>query len=525
MEYLAIYVRLSMEDEGDKDESNSIVNQREQIYEYISHDSELSGYEVKEFCDDGYSGTSMDRPGMQKLLKEIKENKIRCIIVKDMSRFSRDYIEMGTYLDQIFPFMGIRFIALNDHYDSREYHGNTIGFDTAFQTLLYDLYSKDISVKVKASYESKCAAGEYVSAKVPFGYRKSEEKKNMIIVDENEAEVVRHIFSLAVQGMGGMQIARQLQTEKVPTITQMRKPHIMPKDGKKQVWSSRAVRKILNNRFYLGEMAYGKTAVKSVGSRSSIARPREEWKVIPNHHEALITPEVFERVSSYCKERDNTGQKHEKHPLVGKLYCGACRYTMTYRTGLRGKNRYRWFECYMHPLTGTSDCCTYTRADVLEEMVLFMLNKEIMQRGSAASQGNRLAVLRIEAIDNLKKRIAGYRAEKKEAQREKDMLYERYASGELSRESYRENADRLAGRISDLSVKESEASNELLRLEEEYQKVEEDMKQIIRYSHLEELTQEVVDAFIKKIYVYKDKRVEIEWNFSSGYGEMEAKTT
>lgn len=514
-----------MEDEGDKEESNSIINQREQIYQYINHDSELSGYKVKEFCDDGYSGTSMDRPGMQKLLKEIKENKIRCIIVKDMSRFSRDYIEMGKYLDQIFPFMGIRFIALNDHYDSRGYHGNTIGLGTAFQTLLYDLYSKDISVKIKASYESKCAAGEYVSGKVPFGYKKSKEKKNVIIVDEDEAEVVRHIFSLAVQGMRCMQIARQLQTEKVPTITQMRKPHIVPKDGKKQVWSSQAVRKVLNNRFYLGEMAYGKTSVTSVGNRSSIVRPREEWKVIPNHHEALVMPEIFERVSSYYMVRDNFKQKHEKHPLIGKLYCGGCRYTMTYRTGMRGKNHYRWFECYMHPLTRLSDCCTYTRADVLEEIVLSMLIKEIMQRGNAASQGNHLAALKLEAIASLKKRIAVYRADKKKAQREKDKLYERYASGELSRESYRENADRLAVRISDLSVKESEAYNELLWLEEEYQKLEEDMKQIIRYSHLDELTQEIVDTFIKKIYVYKDKRVEIEWNFRSGYAEIEAKTT
>jgi len=524
MEYLAIYVRLSMEDEGDKDESNSIVNQKEQIHGYISHDSELSRYEIKEFCDDGYSGTSMDRPGMQKLLKEIKENKIRCIIVKDMSRFSRDYIEMGTYLDQIFPFMGIRFIALNDHYDSRAHHGNTIEFDTAFQTLLYDLYSKDISVKVKASYESKCAAGEYVSAQVPFGYRKSGEEKNMIIVDENEAKVVRYIFSLAVQGAGGMQIARQLQTENVPTITQMRKPHIVPKDGKKQVWSSQTVRKILNNRFYLGEMAYGKTMVKSVGSRSSTARPREEWKVIPNHHEALVTPEIFERVSSY-KKKDAMKQKRVKHSLTGKLYCGGCRYTMTYRVALRGKNQHRWFECYMHPLTRGADCCTYIRADVLEEMALLILNKEIMQYGNATSQGNHLAALQLKAIDGLKKRVAGYRTEKKETQKQKDLLYERYASGEMSRESYRKKADGLSEQIANLSVKESEASRELLQLEEEYQKLEEDMKQIIRYSHLEELTQEVVDIFIKRIYVYRDKRVEIEWNFNSGYGGSKLKTT
>ena len=117
MEYLALYLRLSLEDEGDKAESNSIGNQRKQILEYIQCDPELGNYDRKEFCDDGYSGTNMDRPGMQALLKEVRENRITCIIVKDMSRFSRDYIEMGTYLNQIFPFIGVRFIALNDHYD------------------------------------------------------------------------------------------------------------------------------------------------------------------------------------------------------------------------------------------------------------------------------------------------------------------------------------------------------------------------------------------------------------------------
>ncbi|MCM1194137.1 MAG: recombinase family protein [Acetatifactor muris] len=521
--YLASYVRLSLEDDGDKDESNSIVNQRKLIQDYISHDPELRGYEAKEFCDDGYSGASMDRPGMQRLLAEIKGNQIRCIIVKDMSRFSRDYIEMGTYLDQIFPFMGIRFIALNDHYDSREHHGSTIGLDTAFQTLLYDLYSKDLSVKVKASFESKWEAGEYTFGQTPFGYRKSSEKKNAVLVDEEEAKIVRRIFSLAKQGMGSTQIARQLQSENIPTIMQMRKPHIAPKDGKRHVWSSGAVRKILNNRFYLGEMAYGKSVVASVGSKKCNAIPKKDWKVIPNHHEALVTPEEFEQVSLFGAE-GSTKRKREKHPLTGKLYCGGCRYAMIYKP-LRGKNRRRRFECHKHSLLGNPDCCTSFNAAVLEETVLFLLNKELAQRGDAMKQRDNLAAFQTEVSGDLKKRIASYGAEKREVQKLKDLLYEGYASGELSKEAYREKADELTGRIADLSAKESEAARELQRLEEEYQKSEEDMKQIIRYSHLEELTQEAVDVFIKKIYVYKDKRVEIEWNFCSGYEENGAKTT
>lgn len=513
MERLALYLRLSLEDEGEKDESNSISNQRKQIYEYIHHDSELSRYEAVEFSDDGYSGTNMNRPGMQKLLKEVKANKIQCIIVKDMSRFSRDYIEMGTYLNQIFPFMGIRFIAINDHYDSREHHGNTIEIDTAFQTLLYDLYSKDVSVKVKASFKSKCANGEYVFGQAPFGYEKSKKVKNTVIVNEKEAEIVRYIFSLAVLGKTSTQIARQLYEENVPTITQMRNPEKKYKDGKVHSWSASAVRNILNNRFYLGEMAYGKTARQSVGSQNGIAVPKEDWKVIPNHHEALISEEIYEQVSLFRPDY-STKRNREKHPLTGKIYCGGCGYSLNYKP-LRGKNRYRRFECRKHALFRIPECCTYMSADLLEETVLMMLNKELMLRGNAMKQKESLSSFQQAGIQALKKRLEEYGQKRKQLQAEKDTLYERYALRQLDGKEYQKRVGELTEQLSFLSVKKEEAAMKLAALESEYRKAEEDMKQIIRYSHIEELTAEIVDTFIKKVYAYKDKRVEIEWNFVS----------
>ena len=523
MERLALYLRLSLEDEGEKDESNSISNQRKLIYEYIHHDSELSGYEAVEFSDDGFSGTNMNRPGMQKLLKEVRANNIRCIIVKDMSRFSRDYIEMGTYLNQIFPFMGIRFIAINDHYDSREHHGSTIEIDTAFQTLLYDLYSKDVSVKVKASIENKCAKGEYVFGQVPFGYEKSKEEKNAVIVNEREAEIVRYIFSLAVQGKTSVQIARQLFEENVPTITQIRKPEKKYTDGKVRSWSATSIRRILNNRFYLGEMVYGKSVRKSVGSQNGIAVPKEDWKVIRNHHEALISEEIYEQVSSFRLDY-STKRNREKHPLTGKLYCGGCGYSMVYKP-LREKNRYRRFECRKHALLQIPDCCTYMNADLLEETVLMMLNKELMLRGNAMKQKESLSSFQRAGIQSLKKKLEECRQKQKQIRAEKDNLYEQYALKAISSEEYQKRSNELIERLSSLSVKESDTAGKLSGLESEYQKAEADMKQIIRYSHIEELTQEVVDTFIRRVYAYKDKRIEIEWNFSMDCGVSQAHGT
>lgn len=293
--YLAIYLRLSIEDAEKKKESNSITNQRKQIYKYIEQESNLSSYQVIEFCDDGYSGTNMERPAMKKLLEEIEKNHIHCIIVKDMSRFSRDYIEMGTYLNHIFPSKNIRFISINDHYDSKYTSQNGIELTTAFQTLLYDLYSKDISIKVKASIENKCARGEYIFAQVPFGYQKSKEIRNKVIINEKEAKIVRYIFSLAINGKNSTQIAIQLDKERIPTITQMRYPNKTYSNEELPSWNKNVIRSILNNRFYLGEMAYGKTIRKSVGSKQKIAIPKEKWQVIYHHHEALISEELYKK--------------------------------------------------------------------------------------------------------------------------------------------------------------------------------------------------------------------------------------
>lgn len=525
MGILAIYLRLSLEDKDTscdgsfiQDESNSIGNQRKQILEYIYHNHELAEYEVMEFSDDGYTGTSMERPGMQELLKEMRANRIRCIVVKDMSRFSRDYIEMGTYLNQIFPFLGIRFIAINDRYDSREHHGSTIEIDTAFRTLLYDMYSKDISVKVKASIESKCMSGEYVFGQVPFGYAKSSERKNAVIVNEKEAEIVRYIFSLALQGKSSVQIARQLYEEHVPTIMQIRKPGKENQDGKLHAWSGQAVRTILNNRFYLGEMAYGKTMRKSVGSKEREAVSREDWKVIPAHHEALVSKDVFEQVSAF-KPGHSTKRNREKHPLTGRLFCGGCRYSLNYRP-IRGKNRYRRFECRKHALLQIPECCTYMNADLLEETVLFMLHKELVLRGNAMKQEENLLLIKKSGIQALKKKIKGYRQEEKQIQAEKNALYEKYAFTGLSAAKYQEMAKELTERMSVLSLSESEDIGRLAGLEDDCRKLEADMKQMIRYSHIRELTQDVVDTFIKRVYVYKDRRIEIEWNFSVDSGDQ-----
>ncbi|MCI8408324.1 MAG: recombinase family protein [Lachnospiraceae bacterium] len=507
---IGYYLRLSIED-GDKEESDSIGNQRKQILEYIKQDSELCSWDTKEFCDDGYSGTSMDRPGMQEMLREIKNSQIGCIIVKDMSRFARDYIEMGNFLNQIFPFLGVRFIAINDHYDSRKQKGCTIELDTAFRTLFYDLYSKDISIKVKTSIENKCAKGEYVFGQVPFGYEKSKEVKNRVIVNEKEAQVVRYIFSLAMQGKSSTQIAKQLYKENVPTMAEIRKQTVK-EDGKIHTWTASSVRKMLNNRFYIGEMVYGKTIRKAVGRKGYKVVPREKWKIVPEHHEALVSLETFTQVSCF-KAGYDTERKREKHPLAGKVYCGGCKYSLNYKRAGE-KNRYTKFECRKHALLQIPDCCTSISADLLVEMVLFWLNKELMLYGNFVKEKEVLELFQKMGVQALTQKLYDCQKKKKSAERRKSDIYIKYAWKEISEDIYQKRNGQISEEISYLSLKEKKIVERLEELKKEYQKEKEDMKTIIRYLHLDELTLDIVNAFVKKVYIYNKNRVEIEWNFN-----------
>ncbi|MBD5506394.1 MAG: DUF4368 domain-containing protein, partial [Lachnospiraceae bacterium] len=257
--------------------------------------------------------------------------------------------------------------------------------------------------------------------------------------------------------------------------------------------------------------AYGKTVRKSVGSKNGIHIPKEEWKVIPDHHEALVTPEVFAQVSKFRPEL-STKRKREKNPLTGKLYCGGCGYAMVYKP-LQGKNKYRRFECRKHSLLKIPECCTYFSADILEELVLTRINKELMVRGEAAGQEKSLHMFQKARSMEIRKCLENLHQERKQAQDSKETLYERYAAGGMTPEEYRREADGL-GRQADLLKRQiHDGEEEIFKLEEECERLEADMKQVIRYSHMEKLTQELVDTFVKRVYVYKDKRVEIIWNF------------
>lgn len=312
---IAIYMRVSKEDAKDKEESNSIGMQRMLLRKFVAE--KFSDYELSEFCDDGYTGTNFERPGVQKLLEQVRDSRISCIVVKDFSRFARDYIELGSYLEQIFPFLGVRFLSVNDNYDSADYQGGIADIDVNFRNLLYDLYSKDLSLKVRSSLAVRKEQGQYISGNSPFGYEKDPDDRHALVIAQDEAEIVKRIFSLKVEGYSSTQIARLFNANRVKTPIEFKiekgRTRRAPK-GERFQWSTGTICQILRNEIYIGNIVQKKYEKDFVGGKNHI-RPREEWLTGYDHHEPIIERAVFEKVQEGRGKR-RSSQHRGTHPAA-----------------------------------------------------------------------------------------------------------------------------------------------------------------------------------------------------------------
>ena len=391
---IAMYIRLSKEDENMKEESNSISMQRLLLKKFVAEN--FTDYELTEFCDDGYTGTNFNRPGMREMLERIRSSETDCVIVKDFSRFARDYIELGTYLEQIFPFMGIRFISVNDGYDSIDHQGGIADMDVNFRNLLYDLYSRDLSAKVRSSLAIRKEKGQYVSGNSPFGYEKDPEDRHSLVIAGDEAEIVRKIFSLTVEGYTSVEIAKMFNRERVSTPVEFKiekgKTSRIPK-GERFLWNSSTICQILRNEVYIGNIVQKKFTKDFVGGRNHL-NPREEWLVSCNHHEPIIDKAVFEKVQE-GRGKKRAPQCHQTHPLVGKLVCGCCRKNLRY---YRGLNPY--FACAHRYSNAMENCVRKVNAMYAEQYVLLMLQDRLGTDRDKVCTESRSAVLSKEMLEH-----------------------------------------------------------------------------------------------------------------------------
>ena len=333
----AKYIRLSSEDDdlgkSGKVESNSVTNQRNLLNAFISRTPELADTSVIEFCDDGWSGKNFERPGFQKMISQVRAGKIQCIVVKDLSRFGRDYLTVGNYISCVFPFLGVRFIAVNDGFDSIR-PTDIDSLETSFKALIYDLYSRDLSRKVRSAKRFRAQQGDFLSPFAPYGYVKDPADRSRLVIDPEAAETVRRIFRMTADGQRKEQLARQLNAEGVPTPMLYKRAAGCTRTKwnnlfEENFWTGSLIYGILRDERYVGRIVYGKHTRDRIGHAHVVRVDREDWIVVENTHEGIVTREEFDRAQAAIRASERGAVRNQNHPLQKKIRCGTCGYAMS----------------------------------------------------------------------------------------------------------------------------------------------------------------------------------------------------
>lgn len=330
----AIYCRLS-KDDGKVTESSSIQTQKQMLTQYVRQ----QGWKIADiYVDDGFSGLDFDRPDFKRMLQDIDDGKINCVVTKDLSRLGRNYLEAGAYIEVYFPERSVRYIAVNDGVDTLD----SINTDLApFKNILNEMYARDVSRKVKSAKKTRFMQGKFIGTSAPYGYKKSPENKHLLIIDEEVAPIVRRIFTLAKQGLGIAKIRKILTDEKI-----MRPGaysgnnydrYFDEDDDKRFVWTNNSVRDILRNPVYAGHLAGYKRPAISMKNQKRPCRLPEEWVVIENTHEPIILPEEFELVQKLITSRRKSTQSEYENIFSGIIKCADCGYAMRTSSAKRRK--------------------------------------------------------------------------------------------------------------------------------------------------------------------------------------------
>lgn len=346
----ALYCRLSVDD-GNFGGSVSIETQKILLEQYCK-DHKITDY--KFYCDDGCSGTNFDRPSFKKMLSDIDEGKINLVIVKDLSRFGRNYVEAGMYV-QRFTDSNIRFIAADDNYDSLV---NSDDLLFPIKNVVNEMYARDVSKKTKAAKKAKARDGQFIGSKAPFGYKIDPNDRHHLIVDEPAAQVVKRIFRLASEGVGYNKMAKIFREEKVLTpiaYFNLNNPDYFKSDywRKEFDWHVTSIRAILNNEVYLGKLVYGKQRNKSMKSKEKVRNPKEDWIVVENCHEPIITQELWDTVHKILNAKHRPAKAGEVQMFAGLLYCSDCGHCLTYSQKQRKDGSYHGaYSCWMYKTHG-----------------------------------------------------------------------------------------------------------------------------------------------------------------------------
>lgn len=527
----ALYCRLSVEDtkdekkNGKEDLSNSIQNQKAMLLQY-ARDHRFPHPTF--FIDDGYSGVTYDRPGFQKMLDEIEAGHVGAVITKDLSRLGRNSALTGLYINYTFPQNDVRYIAINDHFDS--INPNSTDSDIAgIKNWFNEFFAKDTSRKIRAVQKAKGERGERLTVHVPYGYMKNPENPKEWIIDEEAAQVVKKIFTLCMNGRGPSQIADQLEKDKILTPTAyknkqgVKTPHTEPENPYR--WHESTIVNILERKEYIGATVNFKTYTNSIWDKKQRENPEENRVIFYNTHPAIIEQEVFDKVQEIRQQRHRRTATGKSSPFSGLVFCADCKQKLYYSTTKYFEKRQDFFTCSTH--RANKDKCSghYIRAVVLEDLVWNHMKEVIsyVTRYEAHFRVEMEQKLRLQSEETIrvyKKRLA--QAEKRigELDRLFIKIYEDNAKGKL-------NDDRFAMMSKTYEDEQAQLKVEIVNLQKEIEVQErqiEDLEQFIqrarRYTDITELTPYALRELVKAVYVEapdkssgkRKQRVHIEYD-------------
>ena len=506
----ALYCRLS-QDDGREGESNSISNQKEILAQF----ARANGFHnTMFFVDDGISGTTFDRPDFQRMQRMIENGEIGVVIVKDLSRFGRNYLDVGEYLEIKYPTLGVRFIAIQENVDTLKNTGTEM---MPFNNIFNEWYAAQTSKKIRAVWKSKAEKGERISQTVPHGYKKSEDNPKQWIIDEPAAKVVRYIFQLCIEGLGPTQIAHRLEDERIlcPTAYAMangrKTPNPLPKRGE-YAWDGATVKHILANRQYTGCTVNFKTTLVSYKVHKTVHNPEEEWQIIPNTQEPIIDEDTFNRVQELREGRRRNTATGRESLFSGLLYCADCKSKLYFCAAKSIKPHQEFHRCSAYKESRGTCSIHFIREVVLREMML-----ELVKRVALFIQQYEAVFLYMYAkkhnitketnVRNMKAAIEKDKRRISEIDMMIERLYEDNVLGKIPDDRFSKMMGKYEAEQKALIEAVAKAEQALQTFEQDKVDLRIFLETIRKCTDIDELTPEIINRLIRRIEVHNSEKV------------------
>ena len=517
------YIRLSREDlqkiNRGLDDSNSVKNQRDILNDFhFNHAEEFESY--TEYVDDGHTGTDTERESFQRLLGDVMSGKINCVVVKDLSRFARNYSDAGSLIDNLFVQMGVRFISLTEGVDSYLNPDSVNSIIVPITNVMNDQYCYQTSKKIRQVFDYKRRNGQYIGSFAPYGYIKDPKDKHQLIVDPEAAETVKKIYEMCLQGTAKLQIVMYLNDHGIPSPTAYRKLKGLPYSpaiSDAPMWGNKIITDILRNPIYTGDLVQGRRRVKSYKVHQIEAVPEDEWVRVPDTHEAIISHETFERVQELLKRDTRTApKKRELHLFSGFLRCADCGKAVT--RSQSGKNVY--YSCSTYKKRSRTACSMHSiKHNRLEAAVLFAIQYQVSTAVSYSEIVARINVapLKKSQSHRLNDQIAAKEKELTRITRYKQSLYQDWKDGEITQQEYREmkaDYERQAAGLSDLLARLTAERKELSNGVDQQHPA---LVAFAKYQNIEKLTREILIELVDHIKVYENGNISVHFKFADEF--------